>query len=86
MALPTEDEVRSRVEALIAEHWSPEVTVRAWWAALAAAGLTSPTLPVAAGGLGWPANLNAVVQNTLTRPCSTIDMVSRNVRGLGGRP
>jgi alkylation response protein AidB-like acyl-CoA dehydrogenase len=67
MTLPSVDEVRSRVEALIAEHWSPEITVRAWWALLAGAGWSSPTLPEAAGGLGWPGDLAGAVTATLTR-------------------
>jgi alkylation response protein AidB-like acyl-CoA dehydrogenase len=66
-ALPTRDQVRAQVEAFVAEHWSPQVSVRRWWAAMAAAGYPSPTLAVAAGGLGWPADLAAEVHNTLTR-------------------
>ncbi len=67
MTLPSGDEVRAQVEALIADHWSPEITVRAWWGLLAAGGWSSPTLPEAAGGLGWPGDLAGVVTNTLTR-------------------
>jgi alkylation response protein AidB-like acyl-CoA dehydrogenase len=67
MTIPTRDEVREQMEAWIALHWTPDITVRRWWAHLADAGYASPTLPVTAGGLGWPGGLAAEVQNTLTR-------------------
>ncbi len=67
MTLPTKQEVQTQVEAWIAENWTPEITVREWWARLAAAGYASPALPVHAGGLGWPGDLAATVLATLAR-------------------
>ncbi len=66
-ALPSRSEVQAEVERFVAEHWSSTVTVGAWWAALADAGYASPTLPVAAGGRGWPGDLAATVMGTLTK-------------------
>ncbi|MFN0090711.1 MAG: acyl-CoA dehydrogenase family protein [Acidimicrobiales bacterium] len=65
--LPSRDEVRRQVEAWIAENWTPTLTVREWWARLAGARWTSPSLPVAAGGLGWPNDLAVEVQAALAR-------------------
>jgi alkylation response protein AidB-like acyl-CoA dehydrogenase len=65
--LPSKDEVRTRVEAWVAEHWSDEVTVGDWWAAMYDAGYSSPTLPPEAGGLGWPGDLAATAMAVFTR-------------------
>ncbi|MEZ5232741.1 MAG: acyl-CoA dehydrogenase family protein [Acidimicrobiales bacterium] len=68
MTLPTRQEVQAQVESWIAANWTPEITVRAWWAELAAAGYASAALPTHAGGLGWPADLAAAaVLATLAR-------------------
>ncbi|MDH4146314.1 MAG: acyl-CoA dehydrogenase family protein [Acidimicrobiia bacterium] len=67
MTLPTKDEVQAEVEAWISENWTPGVTVGEWWSRLARAGYASPTLPVAAGGLGWPGDLAATALATLTK-------------------
>jgi alkylation response protein AidB-like acyl-CoA dehydrogenase len=41
---------RHAAEALVAEHWHPEVTLRQWWSAMADAGLSHPTWPRGFGG------------------------------------
>jgi alkylation response protein AidB-like acyl-CoA dehydrogenase len=43
---------RAEVRAWIDETWHPDLTVREWWHALAAAGLAFPTWPVGLGGFG----------------------------------
>lgn len=64
---PTRAAVQAELEDWIAQHWTPAISVGEWWRELAAAGYSSPSLPVAAGGLGWPADLASVVLATLTR-------------------
>jgi alkylation response protein AidB-like acyl-CoA dehydrogenase len=64
---PTVGSVRAEVDAWIDENWSLDLTVREWWARLAAAGYTSPTLPVEAGGRGWTGDLAAAALATLAR-------------------
>ncbi len=39
------DELRSELDAWLADNWDPEASVREWWQRLAAAGLSNPTLP-----------------------------------------
>jgi alkylation response protein AidB-like acyl-CoA dehydrogenase len=41
------------VDAWVREHWSEDLTVGAWWALLAGAGLAAPTFPIESGGCGW---------------------------------
>lgn len=65
--LPSRSEVEARVKELISSTWTDDITVRQWWKALAAAGYASPSLPVAAGGLGWPHDLSSAVLATMTR-------------------
>lgn len=45
-------ELRSELDAWLAENWDPDVSVREWWQRLAAAGLSNPTLPEPFGR-GW---------------------------------
>lgn len=66
-SLPSRDDVQAQVDAFVDEHWSDGVTVREWWGAMADAGYSSPTLPVAAGGLAWPGDLAAAVSATFAR-------------------
>ncbi len=65
--LPTSDQVRSEVDAFIDAHWSDVITTGEWWVRLAEAGYASPTLPVEAGGRGWPHDLAAAVASALSR-------------------
>lgn len=66
-APPDPATVEEEVNAFVDEHWTDEVTVRDWWALLADRGYSSPTLPVEAGGLGWPNNVAAAVAATLAK-------------------
>ena len=84
MTTLTRDDVQEQVEARIAEHWTAGITVRRWWAHMAAAGYTSPTLPVAAGGLGEarrPGRRDPEHPDPLQRAGPT-----RRARPLAGRP
>ncbi len=38
-------EFRSELDAWLEQNWDPDASVREWWGALAAAGLSNPTLP-----------------------------------------
>jgi alkylation response protein AidB-like acyl-CoA dehydrogenase len=67
VSVPTKQQVQAEVEALIDAHWNDTVTVREWWSQLAAAGLTLPTLPTAAGGRGWPGDLASTALATLAK-------------------
>ncbi len=48
----SDGELRSELDAWLADNWDPEASVREWWARLAAAGLANPTL-AAPFGRGW---------------------------------
>ena len=63
----TVEDVRQQTEQWILENWHPEMPVRDWWGSLAAAGFSSPTLPVEAGGLGWPRDLASALMACLAR-------------------
>ncbi|MFT7647463.1 MAG: alkylation response protein AidB-like acyl-CoA dehydrogenase [Candidatus Poriferisodalaceae bacterium] len=65
--LPTRSEVEAQINEWIDRTWTEDVTVRHWWAAMAAARYASPSLPVEAGGLGWPHDLSSMVLTTMTR-------------------
>lgn len=41
------------LEAWVLAHWRRDLPLRAWWQALADAGLAFPDWPVADGGRGW---------------------------------
>ncbi len=66
-SLPTRGEVTAEVEKWIEATWTDDITVREWWAAMADQGFAAPTLPVAAGGLGWPGDLAGAVTGALSR-------------------
>src|SRR3546814_18825243 len=44
------EQVRAEARGWITEHWSPELTWREWWSALAEAGWAFPTWPTGFGG------------------------------------
>ncbi|MCP5030124.1 MAG: acyl-CoA dehydrogenase, partial [Actinomycetia bacterium] len=46
------DELRSEIDAWIAEHWDPDATVAEWWQRLADSGFTNPSLRPPFGH-GW---------------------------------
>ena len=53
------DDVAATVDAFLAEQWSDDITLRAWWAALAAARLAFPGWPPP-WGRGWSQQAVAV--------------------------
>ncbi|MGF1600373.1 MAG: acyl-CoA dehydrogenase family protein [Acidimicrobiales bacterium] len=69
METPLSSETPEQIEALtnafVDESWDPEMTVAEWWARMAGANLTHPTLPIEAGGRGWSGAQAAVVGRTL---------------------
>lgn len=65
--LPTTAEVQGEVERWIADHWTEGITVAEWWREMARARYAAPSLPVEAGGLGWPGDLASAVSATFAR-------------------
>lgn len=61
----TAEEVRAEVEAWVAEQWDPEITVAEWWRRMSAAGYSSPMLPPALGGRGYPRDLAIAVSQVI---------------------
>ncbi len=55
------------VDRLIADHWTPTISVRDWWAALSASGLAFPTWPVGLGGLGADSQTSNSIGEALTK-------------------
>jgi len=49
------DDVGTIVSKFVDTAWDPEISVRQWWARMAAEGLAIPSLPVELGGRGWSA-------------------------------
>ncbi|MGF1598025.1 MAG: hypothetical protein ACFCVK_14010 [Acidimicrobiales bacterium] len=49
---PTTDDLRGEMRAWLGDNWDPNLTVRHWWARLAAAGWQFPTWPEGLGGRG----------------------------------
>jgi len=47
---PTPDPIGDEVAVWVESHWSPDLTLREWWQALADAGLALPTWPTGLGG------------------------------------
>ena len=65
MADISAEQVRAEVTAWVSEAWDPTITVAEWWKQLAASGYSSPMLPEAAGGKGYPRHLAVLVSNVL---------------------
>ena len=65
--LPERDEVEAELMAWIDNTWADDITVADWWAAMAEARYASPSLPVEAGGRGWPQDLSSLVLATFRR-------------------
>ncbi len=63
----TRAEVEVEVNDWVDQTWTDDITVREWWAALAEAKLSSPGLPVEAGGRGWAHDLASAVLATFMR-------------------
>ncbi len=61
----TSDDVRAELSAWLDENWDPDLTVREWWARLAAGNWAHPALPAEAGGRGYSRNLMAAVNTTM---------------------
>ncbi len=62
---PRAEAIRAEVRAWLAEHWSPELTVRAWWKLLADSGWAYPTWPTEWYGKGFDADLAQVVRSEI---------------------
>jgi len=67
MSNTTVEQVRAGVEAWIAANWDPALSVREWWARLAASGYAAPMLPLEVGGLGYSRDLLASVNSALAK-------------------
>ncbi|WP_419944931.1 acyl-CoA dehydrogenase family protein [Candidatus Poriferisodalis sp.] len=52
MSATSGPELKSELDAWLAENWDPDISVREWWGRLAAAGLSNPTLSEPFGK-GW---------------------------------
>ena len=61
----TSDDVRAELSAWLDENWDPDLTVREWWARLAAGNWAHPAQPAEAGGRGYSRNLMAAVNTTM---------------------
>jgi alkylation response protein AidB-like acyl-CoA dehydrogenase len=61
----TTDHITAEVRDLVASTWDPEMTLRAWWAALAAAGLAFPDWPAEYGGRDFGAAETRAVRSAL---------------------
>ncbi|ONH26427.1 acyl-CoA dehydrogenase family protein [Pseudofrankia asymbiotica] len=57
----------SEFEAWLDAHWSEQLTLRQWWAALADAGWSFPSWPVECGGRGAPERVSRLVRSVLAR-------------------
>ncbi len=64
---PDREEVEAELTEWIGTTWTDEITVRDWWAAMADARYSSPSLPSEAGGRDWPHDLSSLVLATFTR-------------------
>lgn len=53
MADISADEVRSEIQAFLADNFDPSMTVSAWWERLAASGYCAPTFPTSHFGKGY---------------------------------
>ena len=53
MSTETPEEIEQLTNDFVDESWDPDISVREWWARLAAARLVGTTLPEEAGGRGW---------------------------------
>ena len=59
--MPTAESVRAEVDAWIEANWDPGMSVADWWSRMAVAGYSSPMLPPALGGKGYPRDLSMIV-------------------------
>ncbi len=67
MATETPQQVEDLTNAFVDEQWDPTITVRDWWARLADARLSHPSLPEGAGGRGWSAAQARVAGQVLAK-------------------
>ncbi len=59
------DEVSAEASAWVAKHWDPNLAVGEWWALLADAGYSHPTLPEISGGRGYSRAQNRSLRQAL---------------------
>ncbi|TMM20331.1 MAG: acyl-CoA dehydrogenase [Actinobacteria bacterium] len=64
---PTAEAVAAEVNAWLAEHWDPDLTLAAWRDLLADSGWGAPTWPAQWWGLGLPAAMADVVEREFDR-------------------
>ncbi len=57
------DDVWGEVQAWLESNWDPDLSVDAWWKAVAAAGWTAPHFTAEQGGRGLPRRTQAVVRS-----------------------
>src|SRR3546814_9944681 len=57
-----DSDLRDEVDAWLAEHWDPDLTVEAWWKTVAAAGWTAPHFTPEQGGRGLSRRSQALVR------------------------
>jgi alkylation response protein AidB-like acyl-CoA dehydrogenase len=68
---------RAELARWLHDSWDPSITVREWWARMAAAGLTMPTWPRTAGGISAP----TAVQQLIEREFAAAGLVGPPLRG-----
>ena len=68
---------RAELAQWLHDSWDTSMTVREWWARMAAAGLTMPTWPRTAGGISAP----TVVQQLIEREFASAGLVGPPLRG-----
>ena len=59
------EQLRTDVKAWVADNWSPDLTLRAWWTRLADSGWAYPTWPQGSYGRGLSADAAVVVRQEL---------------------
>ncbi|MEO5837603.1 MAG: acyl-CoA dehydrogenase family protein [Acidimicrobiales bacterium] len=67
-----EQELREQLVRWIRETWGPDMSVAAWWRAVAAAGWSAPHLPVGSGGRGLPRRSHAVARSVFQQ-CGVLE-------------
>jgi alkylation response protein AidB-like acyl-CoA dehydrogenase len=65
--LADQHRLSAQLDEWIAATWSPTITLRQWWRALAAARLTAPTWPRVYGGLSSTTVAQSTIEQALSR-------------------
>jgi alkylation response protein AidB-like acyl-CoA dehydrogenase len=72
---------RAELAAWVQASWDTSITVREWWARLAAAGLTMPTWPRSYGGISAP----TAIQQLVEREFASAGRIGPPLGGVGLR-